>query len=127
SVSLCLCGEFVGPEVAVERLGEEGGGGGLAGAFGADEEVSVTDAVLPQGAREDGSGSLLADQHQYRSNRSTSITNATAPPTCTFTGFAMKVPTGVASGGRTFTYCSRVLQLSLMIPRTISTSPSSAP
>jgi hypothetical protein len=64
SVSLCLCGEFVRPEVAVERLGEERGGGGLAGALGADEEVGVADAVLLQCAGEGGCGFLLADEHQ---------------------------------------------------------------
>src|SRR5207247_1475337 len=82
--------------------------------------------VAPEGAAEHRLDPTLADQHQKRSNRSTSITNATAPPTWTFTGLVRNVPTGVASGGRTFTYCSRVLQESLMTESTFSTSSLSA-
>ena len=47
---------------ATEGAGEDAGGGGLAGAAGAAEEVGMGDAVLQDGLAEDGGNVLLAGE-----------------------------------------------------------------
>ena len=50
------------PLFAVEGLGEDASGGGLADAAGAGEQVSVSDAVALKGVYEGAGGGFLADQ-----------------------------------------------------------------
>src|SRR5438552_3696699 len=50
------------PLFAVERLGEDAGGGGFADAAGAGEEVGVGDAVAGDGVAEGLGDGLLPDQ-----------------------------------------------------------------
>ena len=48
--------------LAVEGLGEDAGGGGLADAAGAGEEIGVGDAVALQGVGQGAGDGLLADE-----------------------------------------------------------------
>ena len=50
------------PFFAVEALGEDARGGGLADAAGAGEEIGVGDAVALEGVGEGAGGRLLADE-----------------------------------------------------------------